>query len=57
MLEEHPKDPERLLLKFHLQAVLAQLTRAKVNLKDPEADGSTFGGEVDRAPLPNLARV
>jgi len=57
MLEEHPKDPERLLLKFHLQAVLAQLTRAKVNLKDPEADGSTFGGEVDRPPLPNLARV
>jgi len=50
MLEEHPKDPERLLLKFHLQAVLAQLTRAKVNLKDPEADGSTFGGEVDRFP-------
>ena len=50
MLEEHPKEPERLLLKFHLQAVLAQLTRAKVNLKDPEADGSTVGSEVDRFP-------
>jgi hypothetical protein len=57
MLQKQRQDLEWLLLDFNLRSVLAKLTRAKVNLEGPEANGSMLCRPVNWGVPPELARV